>query len=72
MATDLENLNTIRSNILAKLASESSSPKASYSIDGQSVDYNGWYQAMWSQLQQVNKQINSAGGPFEVETIGAP
>lgn len=72
MASDLENLITIRSNMLTKLASESSSPKKSYSIDGQSVDYNGWYRMMWQQLENVNKQIVAAGGPFEVETIGEP
>ena len=70
MATDLENLTTIRSNLLTALATASASPKASYSIDGQSVDYNGYYAALWGQLEQVNKQISTAGGPFEVETLG--
>ena len=70
MPSDLENLATIRSNILTKLASEPSSPKVSYSIDGQTVNYNDWYRMMWGQLQEVNKQIAASGGPFEVETLG--
>lgn len=70
--SDLTNLTTIRTNLLAKLATESSSPKVSYSIDGQSVNYNQWYKMMWEQLESVDKQIASAGGPFEVRTIGVP
>lgn len=70
MATDLQNLTTIRSNLLSKLATISADPKPSYNIDGQSVDYNAYYAALWGQLEQVNKQISTAGGPFEVETLG--
>lgn len=70
MATDLANLTTIRSNLLSALATASASPKISYNIDGQSVDYNTYYESLWRQLEQVNKQISTAGGPFEVETLG--
>jgi len=70
MTTDAENLATIRTNLLTKLAAVSSSPKASYSIDGQSVSWNDYYMMLWRQLEMVNQQMTSVGGAFEVETIG--
>jgi len=72
MATDLEYLATIRTNLLTKLASLSADPKPSYSIDGQSVSYDAYYRSLWDQLQRVNEQFETIGGAFEVETIGVP
>jgi hypothetical protein len=70
MATDLELLTTIRTNLLTKLSTESANPKVSYSLDGQTVNYDAWYAAMWAQLEQVNKQLAACEGPWEVSTEG--
>lgn len=66
MATDAENLATIRSNLLAYIATESANPKPSYSIDGQSVSWADHMASLWRQLESLNEQIAAAGGPFEV------
>ena len=72
MATDAENLATTRSNLLAALATDSASPSKSYSIDGQSVDRNGWRRSLVAELKSLNEMATALGGPFEVETIGEP
>ncbi len=40
MPTDLEQIQTIRSQALASIAEITANPKPSYSIDGQSVSWN--------------------------------
>jgi len=66
MATDAENIATIRSNILTALATESANPKPSYSINGQQVDWNGYRAALLKQLQD----LPSLEGPVELITEG--
>ena len=66
MATDAENIATIRSNLLTALATESASPKPSYSIDGQSVDWNGYRAALMKQIADCNALLTAAAGSYEV------
>lgn len=68
MATDAENLATIKSNLLAQLATMSASPKPNYSINGQSVSWQSLYDSLWSQLEKINEQLASTAGPFEVRS----
>jgi hypothetical protein len=42
MPTDLEQLQTIRSQALAAMAEITASPKPSYTIDGQTVSWNAY------------------------------
>ncbi len=64
MATDLENLKTARSLIIAKLATHADKP--TYSVDGQSVDWG----SLTDRLDKINAQIAAAEGPWEEESIG--
>lgn len=73
MATDLNNLQTRRSAILAELAamtSESSGGKPSYSIDGQKVDHTAYRLSLYEELERIDRLIAAASGPFEVVARG--
>jgi hypothetical protein len=65
MATDAENIATIRANLLAALATESANPKPSYNIDGQQVDWNGYRTAILGQIAALNGLQTAAVGIFE-------
>ena len=71
MATDAENLATIKANILAQLATltDASTRKLSYSIDGQSVSWTEYQDMLFRQLDNVNKQLQAAR-PFVVVSRG--
>lgn len=75
MATYLENLVTIRDGIASLIATEvayqlTNGPKPSYSIDGESVDWPGWFAAMSDRLDSLNEQIKRARAPFMVVSRG--
>jgi hypothetical protein len=65
MATDAEQIATIRSSLLAALATESANPKPSYNIDGQQVDWNGYRNAILQQIMTLNNLQAAAVGAFE-------
>lgn len=64
MATDLELLQTAKSNLLSALATHGH--KRSYNIDGQQVSYSD----LWDRLEKLDKAIASAQGPFEIADQG--
>lgn len=70
MPTDAENLATIRSNLLTYIASVTANPKPTYSIDGQSVSWDDHLASLWKQLESLDEQIATAGGPYEVHSQG--
>lgn len=58
MASDLENLKTIRTNLIAYLVTESTSPKPSYSApNGQSVSWSAHYAQIMAQVNELSAQI---------------
>jgi hypothetical protein len=66
--SDLENLLTRRSNVIAELAamnSAASGGKPSYSIDGQEVDHVAYRKSLYEELAQLNQQIALLQGPCE-------
>jgi len=65
MPTDAEQIATIRSGLLAALATESANPKPSYNIDGQQVDWNGYRTAILGQIAALNTLLSAATGVFE-------
>ena len=69
MSTVLENLVAARENVAANLAAITAQPKPSYSIDGQSVSWQGLFDSYISQLQTLNAQI-AAAEPFEITSQG--
>lgn len=67
MATALENLQTIRTNLIAALLTESASPKPNYSIDGQSMSWNDYRISLLSQIRTLDELIG-AEDPFEISS----
>ena len=66
--SDLDNLLTRRSNVIAELAamtSTASGGKPSYSIDGQQVDHVAYRKSLYEELALLNQQIAILQGPFE-------
>ena len=73
MPTDLENLQTRRSAVLAELAagetpSGASLRKPSYSVDGQSVSWDQYRKSLYDELENIDRLIGSTGGPTEVQS----
>jgi len=75
MSTDLENLQTRRSAILAELAAGEtpagdSLRKPTYDIDGQSVNWDEYRRSLYDELSRIDALIASLGGPVEVQSEG--
>lgn len=68
--TDLEQLQTIKTNTLAILVDLTANPKPSYSINGQSVSWESYYAQLLAQLERINSLIRVEGGPVEIATVG--
>jgi hypothetical protein len=71
--SDLDNLLTRRSNIIAELAAMNSSAsggKPSYTIDGQQVDHVAYRKSLYEELAMLNRQIAILQGPFEGRSRG--
>lgn len=74
MASDLDNLLTRRSNIVAELAAiapATSGGKPSYSIDGQHVDHTAYRMSLYQELELLDRQIAALRGPFETTVRGS-
>ncbi len=64
MATDLQNLVAIRSNIIATLAAEqvyaaTHGPKLTYSLDGESYSWTEWEEAAARKIALLNTLIQN-------------
>ena len=57
MPTNLENLRTIRSQILTELASITAERKPTYSVDGQTFSWNDYRSRLLTDLREVDRQI---------------
>ena len=62
-------LQTIRTNILARIEEITASPKPNYSIDGQMVSWQSYLDSLFQKLDAINTQIN-ASEPFEEVSQG--
>lgn len=66
--TDLEQLASIKSQILTRIREVTASPKPSYkTATGQQVDWNGYLKELRQQLADINKQL-VAEDPMYAET----
>jgi hypothetical protein len=76
MASDLENLTTRRSAILAELAALSSSAAGGRpNINGGGmgvVDHVGYKRSLYDELKEINSQIDVLQGPWEIPLEGRP
>lgn len=68
MATVLENLQTAKENLAAKIAEVTLDPKPSYAIDGQSVQWESYLAMLINQQEKLNELINLLD-PYEIPTI---
>ncbi len=67
MATPLENLKTRKANVALELA-EFTANKPSYSIDGQSVQWESYRMSLIKELTDLNELINMLD-PYEIPTV---
>ena len=75
MASDVDNLRSIRSNYIATLAAESAAqvtngPKPSYSLDGESVNWDTWRDSMMARIDSISKVIQNLQSPFVIRSRG--
>ena len=70
MATNAENIATIKANYLTELATESANPKVSYSIDGQSVSWNEYRASLLAAIKELDVMLAAAQGPVEAVSEG--
>jgi hypothetical protein len=68
----LTTLQTAKSNVCNLIALITANPKPTYSINGQSVQWESYYRTLTESLKTLNEQIQVAGGPFELQTQAAP
>ena len=68
MPTDLEQLQAIKTNLLARIVEVTSKPKPSYkSATGQQVDWNGYLRELRQQLKDISAAL-VAEDPYYAET----
>jgi hypothetical protein len=68
MATALDNLTAAYNNVAANLAAITASPKPTYSLDGETYDWNQYFQLLTQQMLTLEEAIQRAAGPFEIRT----
>ena len=69
MASDLEQLRTIRSQALAIIAEITASPKPSYALDGQSVSWGDYLAKLRSTVDWCERKL-AGEEPFEIHSRG--
>lgn len=69
MATDLEQIATIKSQSLARIAEITASPKPSYDVDGQKVQWSEYLKQLQDVVAWCDQQT-AAGEPFEIVSVG--
>lgn len=75
MATDVENLKATRSSYLQTLATEAAyqaanGPKPSYTIDGETMQWDTWRDSMTAKIEVLTKMISILQGPVLIRTRG--
>ena len=69
MPTDAEQIRTIRSQTLARIAEVSASHKPSYSVNGQSVSWTQYVADLRATVAWCDEQLGSEE-PFEIYSQG--
>lgn len=75
MPSDVENLKATRSNLITILKTKTdewvaSGCPATYSIDGESVQWNDWVKSKSEEIQSLTQTIQLVSGPFVVYSKG--
>jgi hypothetical protein len=69
MATDLEQIRTIRTQTLAIIAELTANPKPSYYIDGQTVSWNAYLTNLQATVDWCERKL-AGEEPFEIHSRG--
>ena len=69
MAYDVTTIRTILDAATDALADAMANPKPSYSIDGQSVNWDAYVERLQRQIEWAREQIKEAEGDTEEETF---
>ena len=69
MASDLEQLQTIRSQTLALIAELTANPKPSYSLDGQSISWGDYLAKLRATIDWCERKL-AGEEPFEIRSRG--
>ncbi len=69
MTDDKQQIETIKSQTLASMASITENPKPTYNIDGQQVAWGEYLKQLQSTVAWCNEQL-AAETPFEVDSRG--
>ena len=71
MATDLENLQTRKSAILAELAAiDSDAAGGLPNSQASGVDHQGYKAGLYAELAEIDKRITAAEGPWQLDSQG--
>lgn len=68
MPTNLELLETSKTQLITQIANVTLNTKISYSIDGQSVSWTDYLRMLTDQVAKINQLIQIEGGAVELET----
>lgn len=73
MATNAQNLASIKASLLASLALETAyqethGPKPDYSLDGESYQWTAWREAILRKVTELNKLIQLEDGPWVIRS----
>lgn len=69
MSTDVEQIATIKSQTLARMAEITAQPKPTYQIDGQSVAWGDYLTRLQQTVDWCNEQL-AGEAPIEVQSQG--
>ena len=69
MATDLEQMRTIRTQTLAIIAELTANPKPTYYIDGQTVSWNSYLTNLQATVDWCERKL-AGEEPFEIHSRG--
>ncbi len=72
MASNLDDLKTIRDSMIARLKEILASPKPSYSIDGVSYQFTAYQRMLIDKLETINALIISCEGPVSSVDVAVP
>jgi hypothetical protein len=67
--SDLSDLQTTKTQLIARLKSVTASDKPSYNIDGQQVSWTEYASMLRKEIEAVSRLIDAEEGPAEFHTI---
>lgn len=72
MPTALENLQTARDQIAARIVEVTASANPDYSVGGRSISKGTYLTQLGAELERLEKLIQRLGGPYEIRTRYRP